>query len=352
MDSQQSKTEAPTQRRRDEARRRGQLATSSDLATGLVLLVLAVVFWSMGEMLGGVLFQVMRAELLGLDRIQWGSNEVIVAGRLFGIRLFYATAAVVISLFLANILVYVLQNGIQFSSETLEFKWDRLLPTNGFQRLFSMRTTVRGIMAILKVIVITCVVFFVMRNDLGQIYAIGFTSVNETVATTWNIVIKIIGSSGLALTTLGIGDYLFQRWQHEVDLRMTLEEVKREHKETEGDPHLKARLKKIQRETANRRMMKNVPGADAVVRNPTHFAVALKYDQEAGGAPKVVAKGADFLALRIIEIAEQHDVPVLERKPLARALYRMVEVGDEIPVEMYQAIAELLAYVYRLKSSL
>ena len=151
-----------------------------------------------------------------------------------------------------------------------------------------------------------------------------------------------------AMVVIGLLDYLFQRWRHEQDLKMTRRELEEERKEEEGDPHMRARIRKLQREVGQRRMMQDVPNATVVITNPTHIAVAIQYERGLMSAPKVVAKGADLLAMQIRQIAERHDVPVLERKPLARALYLAVDVGEEIPAEFYHAIAEILAYIYRL----
>jgi flagellar biosynthetic protein FlhB len=242
----------------------------------------------------------------------------------------------------------ILQVGFMVTGKSVQPKFSKISPLNGLKQLFGMRGLVRFIMSVGKVAVVLLVAWWSIYSDLPRIMTLIQLEAGPLLAAAsalvWSLALKI----ALALLILGVLDYAYQKWQHEQDLKMTKQEVKEEHKRMEGDPLVKQRRSKVAKQLAMQRLQHDVPESDVVVTNPTHYAVALKYDGEAMNAPKVMAKGADHLAIRIRQLAAGHGVPLVERPPLARGMYQTVEIGDEIPPQFYNAVAEIMAYVYRL----
>ena len=239
------------------------------------------------------------------------------------------------------------QAGFRMTGHPLRPNVERLHPSKGWSRIWSSQSVVRGLLAVGKTAMIGSIIALVIYRQGDSIVAASNGSVRNAVGQCWSIVEQVALVVALSLVALGIIDYFFQRWRHEQNLRMSRQELKEERKDEEGDPHVRARIKKLQREAARNRMMQDVPTATVVLTNPTHLAVALKYERGMA-APTVVAKGAGHVAHRIVNLARQHGVPVLERKPLARLLFKTTEVGQEIPPNVYQAIAEIVAYLYHL----
>ncbi|MCA9218086.1 MAG: EscU/YscU/HrcU family type III secretion system export apparatus switch protein, partial [Planctomycetales bacterium] len=242
-----------------------------------------------------------------------------------------------------------LQVGPSVSTEALNMDWSKLSPAKGMSRLFSMRSAIRAIMMILKMSASVVVLMWVLSSYWGEIRQLGILALPSSLSAAWNISLSIVITLAGAYLVIGGFDYTYQRVQHEQDLKMTRQEIREEQKEQEVDANLRARIRRIQREWAKQTMLRQVPTASVVLTNPTHYAVALRYDRSSKSAPIVVAKGTDALARRIIKIAKENGVTVLERKPLARALYAMVEVNQEIPPQLYKAIAEILAFVLGLR---
>jgi len=230
-------------------------------------------------------------------------------------------------------------------------RWDRIDPSVGLQRLFGSGTGVRALTALLKVIALAVLAYVVLWTRLGEISRIGEGTLGGALALEWSIISRLFLGVAVALLVIGGLDYLAQRLRLDRQLRMTRQEAKEELKQEEGDPQVKARIRKLQREAAQRRMFQEVPKATVVVKNPTHLAVALRYERGRMSAPKVVAVGAGHVAERIIETARRFGVPVVENRPLAKALYRLGKLDREIPVALYQAVAETLAFVYRLRGA-
>ncbi|MCA9161570.1 MAG: EscU/YscU/HrcU family type III secretion system export apparatus switch protein [Pirellulaceae bacterium] len=348
-DTDQQRSEAPTPRRRDEARKKGQFALSPDLTTGILMLVAGGCLWMMGPRLASDLMAIMRDGLLFVPRQDWGVNETTVAIDSLVWNSVGLCSALVIVMMAVGLLMGGLQTGFALSLEPLTIKWERLSPVQGWGRIYSSKSAVKAIMTLLKAVAVFAVVFWMFRGRIAEFGYAGRGTLHDTAAETWYIGLRIMLVVAIALIVIGLLDYLFQRWKHEEDLKMSRQDILDEQKQTDGDPQMKARVRKLQREMSRPRQIQEVKSASFVVRNPTHFAVALKYDGGAIGAPKVVAKGKGYWARRIIEEAEKHGVPVIERKPLARALYAAVDVGKEIPSEFYQAVIEILAYLYRLR---
>jgi len=347
-DTGQNRSEAPTQRRREKARKEGQVATSADLSTGLLLLAGTFALWIGGEAFGELLLRMVRSSLLYTPRTEWGVPQTSVLAKDAAVQGLRVVGPLLAVLFVIGAAAGVAQAGFHVSSKPLTPDWGRLSWGKGWKRLFSTRSLARGVSSVAKVSAVALLVLWVLRHQVDHISTAGHGTVERATALGWRLAVLLGLAIAAALVVVGLLDYLFQRWRHEQDLKMTRRELEEERREEEGDPHMRARIRKLQREVGQQRMMQDVPNATVVVTNPTHISVALQYERGLMSAPKVVAKGADLLAMQIRRIAERHDVPILERKPLAQALYLAVDVGQEIPAEFYHAIAEILAHIYRL----
>ncbi len=348
----QSKTEAPTQHRRDEARQEGQVAVSSDLASSLVLLAGLVALILASRALGNGLLEVVRADLGGVGR-DGDLNGEQVQTMLSGVfwQALELLGFVMGSAFVTATAVGALQAGFYLAPHLLTPDWARLSPARGWARLGSTATGMKALVSIAKIVVVFLVAYWILKgraHEIGQLQEVTLASaVAQGGKLLAHLALAVVGT----LVLLGGLDYCWQRWRLEQTLRMSRQEVKEEAKREEGDPLVKVRVRKLQREAAAKRMLSDVPKATVVITNPTHLAVAIRYDRGAMRAPKVLAKGAGFVASRIVEVARRHAVPVLERKPLAQAIFKAVKVGQEIPVALYQAVAELLAYLFRARGA-
>lgn len=345
----QERTETASPRRREEARKQGQIAVSADLNTGVMLLVTAIVLAVAARAIGGGLLDGVRFDLsrpfpINLDT---GLAQSIIGGVF--VRTLRVLTALLAALVAAAVLIGLVQSGFAFYPDVLSIRWDRLDPSRGFQRIFSLGSGVKTVTALLKVVVMTVLAYVVLRGRYGEIGRAGETTVAGGVALGWEVVSRLLLSIAAALLVIGAFDYVVQRLRLERQLRMTRQEAKEELKQEEGDPQIKARIRRLQREAAQRRMFQEVPKATVVITNPTHLAVALRYERGTMGAPKVVAVGAGHVAERIIDTARRHGVPVVENRPLAQTLFRVGKLDREIPAALYQAVAETLAFVYRLR---
>ncbi len=343
----QSRTEAPTPRRREEARKRGDVALSRDLISGCGLLAAVLVFHLLGGEIGATLTQTVRAELSSAPLPELTGAHVISFTRTaMGIWV-QCVGVLVLGLAVVHILVNLVQTGFFVTTEPLKPNWGRLNPVKGWSQLWSSASLNRGAQAVIKTSILVVVIVLAARSQRAQLAFAAFQPLPIVVATAWEITLRSSFVVGIALVVAGGFDYAFQKWKHESQLRMTREELKEEQKMEEGDPLLRARIRRVQRDLARQRMLRDVPSATVVVTNPTHYAVAMKYELGQSDAPRVVAKGVDAVALQIRRIAERHAVPILERPAVARSLYRVVEVGDEIPPELYQVVSEIIAFLYR-----
>ena len=253
-----------------------------------------------------------------------------------------------ISVLLVAVSVSILQVGFSFNPDTIMPQFSRINPISGFGRIFSKRSLVELIKSLLKITVVGYFIFRFIQKETLRIPSLMMAEIPDSFALLAGIIYDLAFQIAMVILVLAILDYGYQWWEHMQNLKMSKQEVKEEMKQTEGNPQIKSKIREKQRAIATRRMMAEVPKADVVVTNPTHFAVALKYESGME-APTVVAKGADFIAQRIREIAKENDVVIVENKPLAQALFKNAEVGDPIPPDLYKAVAEVLAYVYRLK---
>lgn len=343
------KTEEPTQKRLDESRQKGQVASSKEIN-----------HWFM--ILGGTMFVIMLAPgtLRGIEaamvRFIEAPHTMTVEGSGFSTAIKTALGDVGLALLIPLGLLVALalasgfvQHGFLFSAEQLTPKLDKISPLAGFKRLFSMKALVEFIKGLLKIAVVGAVLTMVMMPQLHHITELPGYTVPDLLVYTGKLSGKILLASLAVITVIAGLDMLYQRFDHMKSLRMSKQEVRDEMKQTDGDPMIKSRLRQIRMERARRRMMAEVPKATVVVTNPTHFAVALRYDKDEMQAPIVVAKGADLVAARIRELATANEVPIVENPPLARALYATVDIQKPIPSEHYRAVAEIIGYVMRLK---
>jgi len=341
------KTEEATPRRRQEARKKGQVAYSSDLSNGAILLAGSLVFLYLGSNLGNRLKQILSSELLSLKMQDWGVAETVSLGEIALQQLAHCVLLFIGAFFALTLMIGFAQAGFYYSNETFKIDWEKLSPTSGWSRLLSFRSALRGGMTIGKGLFIIAVIWWLMVLSTDELSSASRGTLDQAVGVGWVLTMRFSIAISASLVLLGLADYAYQRWQHEQDLRMTRRELQDEHKDDEGDPQIRARIKKLQREISQRRMLADVPTSTVVLTNPTHIAVALRYDRHAMAAPIVVAKGSGGVAKRIARIARDNGIPVMERKPLARALFKSVNIGQEIPLALYKAVAEILAHLLK-----
>jgi len=348
--TQQSRTEQATPRRLERAQQEGQIAYSTDLTAAFMVLNTSIAVAIFSDYFIRSMTSSISRVLLSVGSIGRGTPDGTVFLNGFVADFANVAAPIAIVATLSTLSIALLMTGFKTSFKAFKFDPSRIHPKNGLKRIFSVRAVVKGLSAIAKVTVLLVVVAAFVYSRRAD-FLLSSTSIEAIVRSGWSLTIGMAIVVSAALLVIGIIDFLFQKWKHLQDMKMSRQEVVDERREDDGDPHIKARLRKLQREMGQRRMMDDVRDATVVITNPTHFAVALKYDRDSMTTPKVVAKGADHLALKIIAIAKQNGVMVLERKPLARALFHTAKIGDEIPFEVFQAVAEVIAYVYQRKNA-
>ena len=348
------KTEEATPRRLQEARQEGQVAISSELmaALGLVVGLGSLVFTGgpLASAIGGLTVDVSsRLGVLGRQELDPTSAAGILESSIRSVIM--PLLLVMLPAIAISVLGGYLQVGFQITPKAMALKLSKINPIQGWSKLFGLRGVMRTVMASAKILLITSVVVLIAWFHVDEIMRVGTNELGPLLSAVGTIVLRCLVGGLAVILLLAIIDLLYQRFQHARDMRMSKQEVKDEHKLSEGDPHVRARIRQVQREMATRRMMADVPDATVVVTNPTHYAVALRYERDAlvERAPMVVAKGTDELAQRIKKVASENDVPLYEDVPLARALHAQVEVGEEIPEELYAAVAAVLGYVYRMQ---
>ncbi len=348
-DTEQERTEEATQQRREDFRNRGQVAQTRELASVLVLLGSAIALWLMGRFF--------LTQVIGIMTESLGSFVVVAArnGDWLPAVSFVIKKALLIVVPLVGVLSLlgvastVVQTGLMNNEDAFDLKWERLNPVEGFKRLFTMRSLIEGIKAVIKVILIAAIVAMILKDRISFVPMLVQFSVNQIFVYVGDLTVRLLGGIGIFMGALAAFDYFLQRWDLEKQMRMTKQEIKEEHKSREGDPLIKARIRRVQREMANKRMMNDVPKADVIITNPTHIAIALQYDPQNMVSPKIVAKGAGLIAEKIKAIAREHNIPIMENKPLARTIFKTLKIGQQIPRELFTAVAQVLSYVYRLK---
>ena len=349
----QEKTEPASPKKRADARKKGQVALSREIPAVLILIASLGFFFFGGAWMVGTMTRFMNSTFSNLNGMLF--TDILSARALLALTIqkaLYIMLPFMLAVLVAGVLGNVMQIGLLFSTETITPKLSKINPISGFRRLVSAKTLAELPKSILKLITVGSIAYIMVMKNLSRMPDLMQMSVADILEAFGWIAFQIGFFVCLALIFLAAADYIFQRWQHEKGLRMTKQEGKDEQKQLMGDPQIKARIKSAQRDMARRRMMAAVPEADVVITNPTRLAIALKFDADEMDAPMVVAKGAGEIARKIRETAREHGVPLVEEKPLARALYKVVEIDQYIPVELYRAVAEVLAYVYRLKGKL
>ncbi|MDP4093814.1 MAG: flagellar biosynthesis protein FlhB [Bacillota bacterium] len=345
------RTEKATPKKRKEAREKGQVLKSREITSAMLLLAIFVSV----RLFGGYIYNEIAVFLKNLltnyantSNSFTISTVAIVFGQI-GTVLFKTTAPILGIALITALMVEYAQVGFLFTVKTLGFKFNRINPISGFKRVFSMRSVVELLKSIIKIIIVAFVAYSYIQSETRNILNLmnlDVMSVAIYIGTTaLNVAIRIC----IVLIILAAFDYGYQWWDFEKGLKMTKQEVKEEYKQLEGNPEIKSKIRQKQRQISMRRMLQDVPKADVVITNPTHFAVAVKYDEKVSAAPVVIAKGQDFIAMRIKEVARENNVEIVENRPLARTLYDTVDIGKAIPPELYQAVAEVLAFVYSLK---
>lgn len=347
-----SKTEDPTPKKLEEARKKGQVPMSREINNWVMILAGTLVVLAMGPSAMENLAMVMRTyieRVHDLPEVPGGFQFVVVEAlketlMIIALPLLFLLAAAFIGPFI--------QVGPLFAPEIIKMDISKISPMKGFARLFSMKSIAEFIKGILKITIISVVGFIIMKPFFGSMEHMVGLPVPLALSETKILISRLLIGILVVLFIVAVLDLLYQRYEHMKKMRMTKQELKDEYRQSEGDPHVKAKLRQLRQEKARARMMQAVPDADVVITNPTHYSVALKYDPDKNEAPIVVAKGVDELALRIRETAKEHDVIILPNPPLARVLFETVEVDDAVPAEQYKAVAEIISYVFRLKGKL
>ncbi len=347
--SNQEKTEPATQRRLDDAREKGQVARSIEVNSVMIFIaaLLYFVFW--GKSMTDKLMEMMR------HYFSFSTTFVLSADNMqaFMIDLLGQSLMILLPflgmMMLVGVAANLLQIGFMFTASPLAPKFEKLNPFSGLKRIFSRRSFVELFKSIVKITIVTIVAWWAVRGSFESIMATAGQETLQIGIFTYNLIVSLLFKMILAMLLIAILDYGFQRWDFEDNLKMSKQEIKEEYKQFEGDPIIKSRIRSLQREMSRRRMLKAVPEAEVVITNPTHLAIALRYDMEKDPAPRVIARGADFIAKKIRETAVEHAIPIVENKPLAQALYKACDLNDLVPEDLYKAVAEVLAYVYKLK---
>ncbi|WP_261842405.1 flagellar biosynthesis protein FlhB [Aliamphritea ceti] len=348
-ESGQEKTEEPTPKRLRDAKEKGDIARSKELATTVSLLAAAFAAIMLGETVADVMMNMMSYNF-ALDRQAAFDPNLMFQHLGYSLREGLMAVALFFLIMLVAAFVGPLGlGGWNMSGKAMMPKGSRINPLSGIKRMFSMKALIELFKALAKFLVVGSLSFFILDNVKESLFALGAQDIRTAMAGATEIVLWAFVAMSSTMILIAVIDVPFQIHDYSKKLKMTMQEVKDEMKNTEGKPEVKGRIRQLQREISQRQMMSAVPEADVVITNPTHFAVALKYDQDRGHAPVMVAKGGDFLALKIREIAEANDVPILSSPALARAIYYSTEIDDEIPGGLFKAVAEVLAYVYQLK---
>lgn len=345
----QEKTEQATPRRLQEARNKGDVAKSMEVPSAAVLLAGVIVLYFTGEYMFNRVTGMMQFYLGNLDGLSITPGNMPNISRQAMLLIFAVLWPLMLTVFLVALAANYLQIGVLFTVEKMIPKLEKIDPLKGLGRLFSKQTVANFLKSMAKLGLVGYIAFREVRGAMPDLLPLMDKAPYPITLFMAETAFWIFLKCALVIVLIALADYAFQRWQFFEKMKMTKQDLKDESKQSEGDPHVKGRIRSIQMEMARKRMMAEVPKADVVITNPTQLAVALKYDALAMKAPRVLAKGAGVVAAKIKEIAKEHGVPVVEDKPLAQALYREVEIGESIPENLFQAVAEILAYVYNLK---
>jgi len=347
----EEKTEQATPKKRQEAREKGQVAKSVELNTAFLLLASIIFFYFNAHSLGVHLKDVFVYFITLSSHYELTVTSFPKIVKEITYIMFVILTPFLIVMLLVSFLVNVAQVGFMITPKAMELKFDKLNPINGFKNMFSMRSFGELVKSILKASIISYILYLFIKKQMPRWFDLIDTSKEIVFMVLLKSIFLVSVYILIFIIAVAVLDYLFQRYNFEKSIRMSHKEIKDEYKQMEGDPHVKQKIRRLQMEMAKKRMMEDVKKADVVITNPTHYAVALKYNDYEMNAPKVVAKGMNLIAEKIKEIAKENDVDIVEKPEVARELYKKTKIGDEIPEELYQVVAEILAYVYKAKKS-
>lgn len=345
----QERTEEPTAHKLEEARKEGNVSRSAELSSVMLMVITTIVFLKSGSFMFTKVKNLFEVFMANADQpINNQQNAVSFLALALKLTI-EILAPLFMALFVTAVIVNIAQTGVVFSTKVLEVKGSRIDPIGGMKRIISVRGLVELVKGFSKLLIVTVVIYFSLRNDTARFISFITSPLQKTLSESGQILLLIIGRIMFALLILSILDMVYQRFQYRKDLRMTKQEVKDEFKQMEGDPSVKSKRRQIARRyTMRKRLDHAVLNSDAVVTNPTHFAVALHYDPDQNDAPVIMVKGKENRAFKIRQFAEKYEIPIIENPPVARALYATTKEGEYVPPELYQAVAEILAYVYKL----
>ncbi len=349
----ESKTEKATNKKRQDERKKGNVFLSRDI---VILFSMLIMFFCLKLMMPKI-YIVMRQYFMTyigmMPEVSEISSELMMNLMQGAIRTFAQTCALLLFVsIMVSVVVTMFQTKMLFATENLKPKFNRLSPLQGMKRIISLRSVVELIKGLIKLTILIVMMYQYVVKHILVLPDLISMDLMQSSSEILDMIFGLIINISIAFAAISALDYFYQWWEYERQIKMSKQEVKEEYKQLEGDPQIKGKIKEMQRRIAMSRMMQAVPSADVVIKNPTHFAVALKYDAEKNGAPVVIAKGQDELALRIIRVAQEHHISVIENRPLARGLFAAVETNQEIPADYYGAIAEILVYVYKSKKKL
>ncbi|MCE0556249.1 MULTISPECIES: flagellar biosynthesis protein FlhB [unclassified Motilimonas] len=345
----QEKTEDPTGKKLSDARNKGQVTRSKDLGTAAILIMASFILIMLGDSLGHA-FVIMMTDAFTFEReAVFDPSQMMVVFATGIAEMVLPTLAILIALFIAAVVGTIALGGMNFSTEAMMPKFSKMSPLAGFKRMFGTQGVVELLKSILKVAVIGCGVWGILHFSFADILVLSSTPFPSSAEAALDMLLWMFLILCMSLLVIVVVDVPYQIWHQKEQLKMTKQEVKDEHKDQDGKPEVKGRIRRLQMEAAQRRMMGEVPDADVIVTNPTHYSVAIKYDPSKGGAPMVVAKGVDQIALKIREIAREYEVPVMSSPQLCRAIYHTTELDREIPHELFVAVAQILAYIFQLE---
>ncbi|WP_027963203.1 flagellar biosynthesis protein FlhB [Halalkalibacillus halophilus] len=345
----QEKTEQATPKKRLDSRKKGQVAKSQDVNTAILLFFVFIFLFVFGSFMGETLMGIYTyafTEFIHWDLTESNVQQVFFQMTIEGLKVVLPIMAVAI---VGALISNYLQIGFLFTGEPIKFDLKKVDPIKGIKRIFSVRALVEFLKSMLKISSIGTVCFFIIWIHRHELMMLSQKTILESITFFGQLTVLIGVAASIMLMIISVIDYLYQRYDHEKNIKMSKHDVKDEHKNIEGDPLIKSRMKERQRQMAQQRMMSEIPSADVVITNPTHYSIAIKYDEAKSDAPYVVAKGVDYIAFRIRDVAQAHGVMKVENRQLARGLYQTVEIGEAIPEDFYQGVAEVLAYVYKLE---
>lgn len=344
------KTEKATPKKRQDSRKKGQVLKSQDVTSALLLLTVFLFLFFIAGFMRDRFFMFFKhafTEYVPLTHLDADKAMLIYSEVL--VQMAFILLPVMLAAVIAGLAGNLFQIGLLFTTEPLKFDLKKIDPIKGLKRIFSIRAIIELMKSVLKISFIGATTVIILMSNIDKVLALAFKSPWDVMTTVAQLAALMGITAAFVLLFISILDFFYQKYDYEKNLRMSKQDIKDEHKNSDGDPIIKSRIKQRQREMAMRRMMQEIPNADVVITNPTHYAIALKYDDENMDAPIVVAKGVDFVAQKIKMIAKEHEIVMVENRPLARAMYDDVEIGGRIPDEFFKAVAEILAYVYRIQ---